>query len=554
MTRNRICWGLASRTFETASEQKQASKGLAANFKISEWGPEAVDQILQLDYVKNQKSPYGGTLQDLFDQTEKGTPVRIMFEDKAFKTWYYKRTVLIGDACHKLIPFSGVGALQAILDCIILANALYDMPDGNSFTSADITRAFQVYYAQRSRAAEAAVKASTQVSDFISNTSWLSRMARNATLANMPDFVLTLVGDRVFASRPILSYLPFVPDYGARKSNPQPLGRRDREELESLRLRERKMKEEAARALKEEKRKVKKNARTAIIKTAAISASTPTPTAATAPASTEESLKKNAVRIPRAATSSSFVSQPNMSLSLQYQNSMGKVSPDHSLSSTSTYSSISADRLSELSFEGRTPAVALCRNNYSVETDAGIGVGGSGSISTNNTNGASHQGAIGTKSSLKNNGSCAYVADDDTVSISDSASIFSFSSRYTLPYSADDLEREAHVYCYGRKAVGQRRSKDKMAHPRSRSHPHPHDDDNGHHVRQDSMGSTISSLWYRYAQFGRPSTTETKTTTITPIDVPASTSVIALTADGNCGHRSDYHRHTDAPFMASAGS
>ncbi|KAG0253019.1 hypothetical protein BG011_006598 [Mortierella polycephala] len=302
VTQNRICWGIASRTFATAQEQANSDKSLPANFKVSEWGPEAVDELLNLDYVRNQKSPYGGTLSDLFDQTEKGTPIRIMFEDKAFKTWYYKRTVLVGDACHKLIPFSGVGAVHAILDCIVLVNAIYDMPDGEDFTASDINQAFQTYYAQRVESAAAAVKGSAQVASFVSGTGALSNIIRKATLASMPEILVSIAADRIFASRPILSFLPFVPDYGTRKSTPQPLGRRDREELELLREKERKEKEEAARKRKEERKRqgILKNGASRILKaTSAASSSfdrhimTSSASAVSAPSSSSSLPKHN---------------------------------------------------------------------------------------------------------------------------------------------------------------------------------------------------------------------------------------------------------------------
>ncbi|KAF9400189.1 hypothetical protein BGX21_004803 [Mortierella sp. AD011] len=253
---NRISWHLASRTFVTPLEQAQAAAGVPANFKLSQWGPESVDQILELDYVKNQKSPYGGTLKDLFDQTEKGTAVRIMLEDKIFKTWYYRRTVLVGDACHKIIPFSGTGTLQVILDCILLTNALYDMPDGDAFTPLDITRAFQTYYVQRVNGATAAVKASTQVSKFVSGNGLFSHFIRKATLASIPEFVVTFVGDRVFASRPILTFLPFVPDFGTRKSDLQSLGSRDREELELAKEQDCRKRDEGVKKLTSHKRRI----------------------------------------------------------------------------------------------------------------------------------------------------------------------------------------------------------------------------------------------------------------------------------------------------------
>ncbi|KAI1321833.1 hypothetical protein EDD11_000109 [Mortierella claussenii] len=448
VTRNRICWAIASRSFETPQEQAQAARGIAANFKISEWGPEAVDRVLQLDYVKNQKSPFGGTLQNLFDQTEKGTPVRIMLEDKVFKTWYHKRTVLVGDACHKIIPFSGVGTLQAMLDCIILANALYDMPDGRSFTSGDVTRAFQSYYAQRAEDAAAAVKASSQVSDFVSNTSGFSRLIRKATLASMPQFMVTIVADRVFANRPILSYLPFVPDYGTRKSNPQPLGRRDREELEMLMEQERKMKKDKAKALKEERRIGRDEI--AAVRSGA--------------------LKDGVGRILKAAATASTYRRsvaPTLHRSIA-----DKALLSRAASSAATSSNVTPNV--DTSVMHIKAAAAL--NVAAVEqaaTDPGA--------ADSETRISRDKGCVRIKKNEKENG--------DAVSITDTSSIFSFSSRYTLPYDTSDLEREAYTY-YGGRGASIYLNTPEVAAEREAA------------AQREPSNPSISALWRRYAQFG----------------------------------------------------
>ncbi|KAG0337538.1 hypothetical protein BG000_005285 [Podila horticola] len=238
----------STETPSTSSSTKKKSKlsnvfkgneGPAENFKISEWAPDAVDEMLDLTALRDQTSPYGGTIGDLFDKTPKGNAVKIMLEDKSFKTWHYKRTVLVGDACHKLIPFSGVGSVHAVMDCITLMNALFDMPDGDQFTATDISQAFQTYRALRYKSASAAVKGSRQTSHILSGTGTLNELIRRGTVRGMPQYLILVAADRIFSSRPILTYLPFVPDYGSRKSDPQPLGRRDREELELLRARQR---------------------------------------------------------------------------------------------------------------------------------------------------------------------------------------------------------------------------------------------------------------------------------------------------------------------------
>ncbi|KAG0022322.1 hypothetical protein BGZ82_011060 [Podila clonocystis] len=130
-----------------------------------------------------------------------------------------KHTVLVGDACHKLISFSGIGSVHAIMDCITLMNALFDKPDGDQFTATDIPKAFRPTAP--------------------CTTSTLNELICKGTVRGMPQYLISVAVDRIFASRPIPIYLPFVPDYCPRKSDPQPLGRHDREELKLLQARQR---------------------------------------------------------------------------------------------------------------------------------------------------------------------------------------------------------------------------------------------------------------------------------------------------------------------------
>ncbi|KAG0053646.1 hypothetical protein BGZ83_000717 [Gryganskiella cystojenkinii] len=240
---NRLSYGVGGRALIPGNK----SGGVVDTFKTSAWDTRDVEEVISQDWLRNLKIPFGGVFGDLLDKTPKDTIARIAMEDKFFRTWYYKRTVLVGDAAHKNIIYAGVGAVNAVMDCIVLMNCLYDMPDGNTFTQDDITRAFQLYYSIRAKPAAAAVKGARQVADFICNTSSFSYRIRKGTIRSMPEIFLRLSADRVFVSRPILSFLPFVPDFGTRKSVPQLLGRRDREELELLRTRERAAREEETR-------------------------------------------------------------------------------------------------------------------------------------------------------------------------------------------------------------------------------------------------------------------------------------------------------------------
>jgi len=48
-----------------------------------------------------------GTVAEIIDATPPERISKVMLESKFFKAWYYERTVLLGDACHKVLPFAG---------------------------------------------------------------------------------------------------------------------------------------------------------------------------------------------------------------------------------------------------------------------------------------------------------------------------------------------------------------------------------------------------------------------------------------------------------------
>jgi len=55
-----------------------------------------------IEKVKDFKAPCGGTMGDLIAQTPPDRISRVYLEDKMFETWTHGRTVLIGDAAHKV--------------------------------------------------------------------------------------------------------------------------------------------------------------------------------------------------------------------------------------------------------------------------------------------------------------------------------------------------------------------------------------------------------------------------------------------------------------------
>ncbi|KAF9119455.1 hypothetical protein BGW39_000286 [Mortierella sp. 14UC] len=118
------------------------------NSENSEWGAypaqamcdETRDFPVQLSDGKER------TLGDLYDRTPPHLISKVMLEEKVFETWYSGRTVLLGDACHKIHPGSGQGGVTAMHDAIALANLLYALP---SSSSPDITNIFEEYRAER---------------------------------------------------------------------------------------------------------------------------------------------------------------------------------------------------------------------------------------------------------------------------------------------------------------------------------------------------------------------------------------------------------------------
>ncbi|KAK3816928.1 MAG: hypothetical protein JOS17DRAFT_806118 [Linnemannia elongata] len=130
---------------------KQSSKAAEEqrfrNSDNSEWG--AFPAQVMCDETRDFKIPVSDgkkTLGDLYDLTPKELISKVMLEEKVFKTWHHGRTVLLGDACHKLHPNGGQGAVTAIHDAIALANLIYAMP---TKSSSDLTKIFEEYQEER---------------------------------------------------------------------------------------------------------------------------------------------------------------------------------------------------------------------------------------------------------------------------------------------------------------------------------------------------------------------------------------------------------------------
>ncbi|KAG0057411.1 hypothetical protein BGZ83_010870 [Gryganskiella cystojenkinii] len=164
--------------------------------------------------VEGVSTVYGVKLGDIIGSTPTEKISSVLLEDKTFQTWHTRRVVLLGDACHKMLPFAGLGAVHAMLDGACLVNLIHGM---TSHRSQDFEIAFQTYQAQRLRAATSAVIGSKGFGRFLSASSMLGRVFRKVAL-NMPNWVTRHVIDFIMRDRPQLSFLPKIPDRGSAKA------------------------------------------------------------------------------------------------------------------------------------------------------------------------------------------------------------------------------------------------------------------------------------------------------------------------------------------------
>ncbi|KAF9102245.1 hypothetical protein BGX27_011117 [Mortierella sp. AM989] len=191
---NRICWGMTIQLDST-----KASKEM---FKNSEWGPDANEGMIK--EIRNYRSHLGGVIGDLIDDTPRDMISRVFLEEKMFETWHHGRTVLIGDACHKMLPSGGQGATNAMQDAVILANCLYDL---KSSSPEHIDEAFNSYRAQRYPQAKYQMDKSKNMGRVLYGQTWGERILRFVVFNLLPTWMQEeeLLKDTVY--RPMLTFM-----------------------------------------------------------------------------------------------------------------------------------------------------------------------------------------------------------------------------------------------------------------------------------------------------------------------------------------------------------
>ncbi|KAF9947872.1 hypothetical protein BGZ72_010189 [Mortierella alpina] len=194
----------------SSSAPSSSSSASDETYSSSEWGPHRVE--VMCDRVGKFPIPCGPglTIQDLIDTTDKDKISKVMLEEKLFETWSYGRVVLIGDACHKMHPSAGLGAVAAIQDAAVLSDLLFHLPVRASLQ--DITNAFESYREDRYPIAQQSYEARYQMSH-LNEQSWISNFIRKV-MNNLPKWIWYRALDRLYEYRPQVSFLPKVDDRG----------------------------------------------------------------------------------------------------------------------------------------------------------------------------------------------------------------------------------------------------------------------------------------------------------------------------------------------------
>ena len=115
-----------------------------------------------------------------------------LYDFPPIKRWWLGRVALIGDAAHAMMPNLAQGGAQALVDAVVLADAL-----GKHGATAEALRDYQ---RRRIGTARRTVKLSRQVGKLAHLRSRQLRRLRNVVMRNTPDFLTRKQMERLFAS------------------------------------------------------------------------------------------------------------------------------------------------------------------------------------------------------------------------------------------------------------------------------------------------------------------------------------------------------------------
>ncbi|KAG0084402.1 hypothetical protein BGZ93_001261 [Podila epicladia] len=200
---NTVCWMVIHFLDKESSKRNDS-------FRNSEWGPEAAEALAR--EVRPFKVPGGKdgkvlTLGEYVDRTPRNSMSKVMLEEMVFDTWYSGRTVLLGDACHKMNPSGGSGAITAIHDAVTLANwlSILRLP-----REKEIGEAFEEYRSERYPVAKVTFEASQMFTRNLGKN-LLSVIVRGM-IKRLPRWLWKKICIKMVGARHQASFLPLIED------------------------------------------------------------------------------------------------------------------------------------------------------------------------------------------------------------------------------------------------------------------------------------------------------------------------------------------------------
>ncbi|KAG0324609.1 hypothetical protein BGZ99_001614 [Dissophora globulifera] len=218
---NRVCWRIDV-------QAKDMDPALYENWLNAEYNVFDVTQLPE--EWKHHKLPIMGELKDLFDSSPKESISKVVLEDRVYETWKHGRTVLIGDAAHKVADrdirkkenwmdgkFNG-RAMNAILDGVVLANLLYEM---STPSQKNINKALDEFYTERFPSVTKELNATQQMLTVLAGKTWLDSAARFVLLKLVPKYFKEKSQEYTLQYRPQALFLPSIESRGSVPNTPQ---------------------------------------------------------------------------------------------------------------------------------------------------------------------------------------------------------------------------------------------------------------------------------------------------------------------------------------------
>ncbi|KAF9103060.1 hypothetical protein BGX29_003857 [Mortierella sp. GBA35] len=223
---NTLCWMVIHHLDDASRKAAEAYRSKGS--QDSEWEPYAA--LTMCDETHHFPISIGGknlTMGDIYDWTPKELISKVMLEEKVFQTWHSGRTVLLGDACHKLNPIGAQGAIIAMHGALALANLLYALP---SNTSVEIERIFAAYKEERIGPAVEVFQSSHLFAKFM-DKSYVGALLL-FIMRRLPAWIVNMATRRMIRYRPLASWLPKVEDKGSIPAESVPSSEKAREAFE----------------------------------------------------------------------------------------------------------------------------------------------------------------------------------------------------------------------------------------------------------------------------------------------------------------------------------